>query len=91
LRRWYDVALDRSFDAVVCLFSSIGSLTSTEELDEAVGAMSRHLNPGGVLIVDGWIRPDYDHAFGSAGLAVETVECPLPGRHRYVGVSSGAP
>jgi SAM-dependent methyltransferase len=52
------VALGRTFDAVVCLFSSIGYLRSTEELAAAVGAMSRHLNPGGVLIVDGWVRPD---------------------------------
>jgi hypothetical protein len=24
----------------------------------AIGAMARHLHPGGVLIVDGWVRPD---------------------------------
>jgi SAM-dependent methyltransferase len=52
------LALGRSFDAAVCLFSSVGYLRSTEELTAAVGAMSRHLNPGGVLIVDGWVRPD---------------------------------
>ena len=52
------LCLDRRFDAVVCLFSSIGYMSSTPELDKAVGAMASHLNPGGVLIVDGWIRPD---------------------------------
>lgn len=50
--------LGRTFDAVVCLFSSIGYLRTTDELDAAVVAMVRHLNPGGVLIVDGWVRPD---------------------------------
>jgi ubiquinone/menaquinone biosynthesis C-methylase UbiE len=52
------LALDASFDAVVCLFSSIGYLRSADELVTAVGAMARHLTPGGVLIVDGWVRPD---------------------------------
>lgn len=48
----------RRFDAVVCLFSSIGYMASTEELATAVAAMAAHLSPGGVLIVDGWVRPD---------------------------------
>ncbi len=52
------LALDGTFDAVVCLFSSVGYLDSADELTAAVGAMSRHLNAGGVLIVDGWVRPD---------------------------------
>jgi trans-aconitate methyltransferase len=50
--------LGRAFDAVTCLFSSVGYLASTEELDAAIGRMAAHLAPGGVLIVDGWIRPD---------------------------------
>lgn len=52
------LSLGRTFDAVVCLFSSVGYLTSTAELDQAVSAMASHLAPGGVLVVDGWIRPD---------------------------------
>jgi SAM-dependent methyltransferase len=50
--------LARRFDAVVCLFSSIGYLKSTDELSDAVRCMTEHLVPGGVLVVDGWIRPD---------------------------------
>jgi SAM-dependent methyltransferase len=49
--------LDRTFDAVICLFSSIGYMRSTNELEAAVDRMARHLSPGGVLIVDGWVRP----------------------------------
>jgi SAM-dependent methyltransferase len=52
------LALGTRFDAVVCLFSSIGYLGSTPELASAVAAMGRHLHPGGVLIIDGWVRPD---------------------------------
>jgi len=43
------------FDAVVCLFSSIGY---TSDLPGAIGSMARHLNPGGVLIVEPWLSPD---------------------------------
>jgi ubiquinone/menaquinone biosynthesis C-methylase UbiE len=47
--------IDERFDAVVCLFSSIGY---TGDLPGAVRSMARHLNPGGVLIVEPWLRPD---------------------------------
>jgi SAM-dependent methyltransferase len=47
-----------TFDAVICLFSSIGYMGSRDELNAAVTSMARHLSPGGVLIVDGWVRPD---------------------------------
>jgi SAM-dependent methyltransferase len=64
------LAIGGSFDACVCLFSSIGYMRSTDELRTAVGAMARHLRPGGVLVVDGWVRPD---AWIDAGMTqVET-------------------
>jgi len=50
--------LGRTFDAVTCLFSAIGYMRTTDELDEAVATLARHLSPGGVLVVDGWIRPE---------------------------------
>jgi SAM-dependent methyltransferase len=50
--------LPATFDAVTCLFSSVGYLRDTGELGAAMAAMARHLNPGGVLVVDGWVRPD---------------------------------
>jgi len=53
-----DFDLDRTFDAVVCLFSSIGYAHTVERLHAAVGAMARHLASGGVLIVEPWLRPD---------------------------------
>ena len=52
------LSLDQSFDVVLCLFSSVGYLRSTQELDQAVRGMAEHLEPGGVLVVDGWLRPD---------------------------------
>ena len=50
--------LGRRFDAVTCLFSSIGYLRTPEELAAALAAMARHLEPGGVLVVDPWFFPD---------------------------------
>lgn len=142
--------LSDRFDAVVCLFSSIGYMQSTDELRAAVGRMAAHLTPGGVLVVDGWVRPDqwiepgtvhaestggtdiaaarvgrsrregrktylelhhlvatldgiehlvdhheltlfepedYEDALFRAGLTVDRIDSPMPGRDRYVGVA----
>ena len=51
-------SLGRRFDAVTCLFSSIGYVGTVERLREAIAAMAAHLNPGGVLIVEPWLTPD---------------------------------
>jgi ubiquinone/menaquinone biosynthesis C-methylase UbiE len=53
-----DFNLDRTFDVVTCLFSSIGLVKTADRLDRAVAAMSRHLNPGGMLIVEPWFSPE---------------------------------
>jgi SAM-dependent methyltransferase len=50
--------LGRKFDAITCLFSSIGYTAQPDRLDAAVRAMARHLHPGGVLVVEPWITPD---------------------------------
>ena len=52
------VDVGRTFDAVTCLFSSVGYLCDAGELASAIGRMAAHLAPGGVLVVDGWVRPD---------------------------------
>jgi SAM-dependent methyltransferase len=53
-----DFDLGRRFDAVTCLFSSIGYMRSVEELETAVAAMARHLEPGGALLVEPWLTPE---------------------------------
>ena len=53
-----DFELGRRFDAVTCLFSSIGYVRDAEELRRAAAAMTRHLEPGGVLVVEPWLSPD---------------------------------
>lgn len=50
--------LGKKFEAVTCLFSAIGYLTEPGEMRTAIQRMADHLAPGGVLIVDGWVRPE---------------------------------
>jgi ubiquinone/menaquinone biosynthesis C-methylase UbiE len=47
--------LGRRFDAVICLFSSIGYVKTVQRLRRAVACMARHLETGGVLIVEPWL------------------------------------
>lgn len=50
--------LNRTFDAVTCLFSAVGHLEDVATLRQAMRQMTDHLNEGGVLIVEPWIFPD---------------------------------
>ncbi|MCB2223465.1 MAG: methyltransferase domain-containing protein [Actinobacteria bacterium] len=50
--------LGRTFDAVICMFSSIGYAATSERMRAAVRAMAAHLGPGGVLVVEPWLWPD---------------------------------
>jgi SAM-dependent methyltransferase len=53
--------LKKHFDAITCLFSAIGHLKTKRKLDLAVRNMSRHLKPGGVLLVEPWFTPQQWH------------------------------
>jgi len=50
--------LGRTFDAITCLFSSIGYVKTISRLNQAIGNMARHLKPGGVLLVEPWFTPE---------------------------------
>lgn len=58
-----DFSLGRTFDAVVCMFCSIGYLGTVEEMRAAVSSMAAHLPSGGVLVIEPWWFPD-DHVEG---------------------------
>ncbi len=53
-----DFRVDRSFDALLCLFSSIGYLLTEEALRGAAGCFAAALRPGGCLLVEPWIAPE---------------------------------
>jgi SAM-dependent methyltransferase len=45
------------YDAVLCLFSSIAYVRTLERLVETLLAFRRHLNSGGVIVVEPWFGP----------------------------------
>jgi len=53
-----DFDLGKRFDAVICLFSSIGYVRSKARLHRAISCMAKHLRTGGLLIVEPWLTPD---------------------------------
>ena len=53
--------LGRRYDAVVCLFSSIGYVKTKSRLQKAVTTMVRHLLPGGVLVIEPWFSAGQWH------------------------------
>jgi ubiquinone/menaquinone biosynthesis C-methylase UbiE len=52
-----DLGIPRRYDAVVCLFSSIGYARTTAGLAKALSSMARVLRPGGILVVEPWFTP----------------------------------
>jgi hypothetical protein len=53
-----DFSLGRSYDVVLCLFSSIGYVRTLENVVKSLVCFSRHLNPRGVILVEPWFTPD---------------------------------
>jgi len=53
-----DFDLGTQFDVITCLFSSIGYVKTKARLESAIQNMTRHLMPGGVLIVEPWFTPN---------------------------------
>jgi SAM-dependent methyltransferase len=53
-----DFSLDRRFDVVISLFSAIAYVRTEERMRAATLSMRRHLNPGGVLLIEPWFTPE---------------------------------
>ncbi len=50
--------LDHQFDVITCLFTSIGYLKTIENAEMALACMTRHLQPGGIVIIEPWVSPE---------------------------------
>jgi SAM-dependent methyltransferase len=50
--------LGSTYDAVLCLFSSIGYVRTLERLTMAVRSIRRHVAPGGVAVIEPWFTPE---------------------------------
>jgi SAM-dependent methyltransferase len=51
--------LGKRFDVITCLFGSIGYVPNVMRLEQAIRTFTRHLKPGGVIIVEPWILPEH--------------------------------
>lgn len=45
---------EKDFDAVICLFDSIGYVQSDEAVDRVLQGVRRHLRPGGLFVFEFW-------------------------------------
>ena len=52
-----DFNIGHRYDAVTCLFSSIGYLCTTDRVVQALRSFRRHTASGGVVIVEPWFAP----------------------------------
>lgn len=50
--------LDRQYDVITCLFSSIGYTKTLKRLDDTLRNMVEHLKPQGLLVIEPWFTPD---------------------------------
>lgn len=53
-----DFDIGEQYDAVICLFSSIGYLQTKENLDKAISNFAKHIKPGGLVIVEPWLKAE---------------------------------
>ena len=51
-------ATGKTYDAMTCLYGAIGELLDIEQVNYVIRTMAQHLKPGGVLIVEPWLRPE---------------------------------
>jgi SAM-dependent methyltransferase len=65
-----DFHLPQRYDAVLCLFSSIGYLCTLDRVTRALACFRQHLAPEGVAVVEPWFPPgvlDPDKQFTHSG------------------------
>ncbi len=53
-----ELDVGRTFDAIICLSSSISYVRTLPRLDRAVASMAAHLEPGGTLFIEPWFTPE---------------------------------
>ena len=65
--------LEKRYDVVQCLFSSIGYLLAPEDIIAALTCFRAHLAPGGIILVEPWYSPA---AYKPGQLQMLTVDKP---------------
>ena len=52
-------SLIRSYDVILCLFSSIGYARTLDNVTRTLDTFRQHLAPGGIVIVEPWFPPGF--------------------------------
>lgn len=65
--------LGRRFDVITCLFSAIGYAETLDGLSSTAACFAKHLNPGGLAIVEPWLEPS---GFQDGHIGLTTVDQP---------------
>jgi SAM-dependent methyltransferase len=75
-------ALERRYDVVLSMFSSIGYARTLENVERTLRCFRDHLAPGGLVVVEPWFEPGvlqsgraYAKAVETAGIAVCRMSC----------------
>jgi SAM-dependent methyltransferase len=63
--------LGRRYDAVLCLFSSIGYVRTPDRLNLTTRSILRHVTPGGIALIEPWFTPD---SFEGGSVHLHTVD-----------------
>jgi SAM-dependent methyltransferase len=63
--------LEKRYDVLVCLFSAIGYVETIENLHATLATFHRHLNEGGLMLVEPWFTPE---AWTKGVLHITTVD-----------------
>ena len=53
-----DLELNKTYDIILCLFSSIGYVKTLDNVIKSLICFKKHLNKGGILVVEPWFTPD---------------------------------
>lgn len=56
-----DFKLNRKYDMIICLFSSIGYVKTLDNLEKTLNLFREHLNEKGYIIIEPWLTPDNWH------------------------------
>ena len=63
--------LGKRYDAVLCLFSSIGYVRTLDRLSLTARSILRHVAPGGIALIEPWFTPE---AFPGGSVHLHTVD-----------------
>lgn len=71
VRDMRDFNIGKTFDAIICMFSSITYADTVEGLNMTLANYARHLNPNGICIVEPFVTPE---VWRDGGLGLRTAE-----------------